>query len=388
MTKLGYEHHKISTMENANQEALNAIQDAARETLEGFFKHLAEPSGIPDEAYIAVIEASFDVMAMFPRDKVPETDSPTEREAIRKAVQEAFQSALQSRFMDAVKKTDQELAAAGSPSPETSYPPFRLADFLFEAAALKRTPRTGYQFLGRGHENVAEHSFGSAMVAFVLGRVAGEKVDQAKLMAMALLHDLAEARTGDLNYVNKRYVAADEDAAFRDAIKGLPFEEELAAIWAEWRKGESLEARLARDADQIDMMLELKRLSAHGWSQADEWLGYAGKRITTEPGKKLGMSVIARGPDDWWFEKRDELWVNPKSPGPDFPPPNQAPLKSAPQGPPKPCHGPCGPQDGPGPKPASGPPEGAQEASGKEPKEAADIAADIAAQPAPKTPGK
>jgi putative hydrolase of HD superfamily len=370
--KPGTENHQISTMENANQEAFKAVQDAARETLEGFFKHMSEPDGIPDEAYLAVIEASFDVMAMFPRDKVPETDSPAEREAIRKAAQEAFQTALQRRFMDAVKMTDQELAAAGSPSPEKSYPPFRLADFLFEAAALKRTPRTGYQFLGRGRENVAEHSFGTAMVAFVLGRVAGEKVDQGKLMAMALLHDLAEARTGDLNYVNKRYVAADEDAAFRDAIKGLPFEEELAAIWAEWRQGESLEARLARDADQLDMMLELKRLSAHGWSQADEWLGYAGKRITTEPGKKLGMSVIARGPDDWWFERRDDLWVNPKSPGHDVRPPNHAPGQSAPQSPRKPGHGPCGPQG----------------ASGQEPEEAAEKAAEKPAAPSPKTPGK
>lgn len=194
-----------------------------------------------------------------------------------------------------------------------SEPMARLADFLFETATLKRTPRTGYQFLGRGHENVAEHSFGATAVAFVLGRMA-EGADISKLMAMALFHDLAEARTGDLNYVNKRYVAADEDAAFRDATSGLPFESELAGIWAEWRLGESLEARLAKDADQLDMILELKRLASHGWSQAADWLFYAIKRLATEPGKLLGERIMARGPDDWWFERKDELWVNPKSP--------------------------------------------------------------------------
>jgi putative hydrolase of HD superfamily len=212
----------------------------------------------------------------------------------------------------------------------------RVSDFLFEAASLKRTPRTGYQFLGRGHESVAEHSFGAAMAAFALGRMAGSGADLGKVMAMALFHDLAEARTGDLNYVNKRYVAADEDAAFRDATSGLPFEEELASLWDEWRQGESLEARLAKDADQLDMILELKRLSSHGWSQAADWLFYAAKRLATAPGKALAERIMAKGPDEWWFERRDELWVNPKSPDPETlrrPPAARAPEPPGPKPP-------------------------------------------------------
>ena len=37
-----------------------------------------------------------------------------------------------------------------------------LANFLFEVGMLKRTPRTGFQFLGSGAESVAEHSFRTA----------------------------------------------------------------------------------------------------------------------------------------------------------------------------------------------------------------------------------
>jgi hypothetical protein len=131
---------------------------------------------------------------------------------------------------------------------------------------------------------------------------------------MALFHDLAEARTGDLNYVNKRYVEADEDSAFRDAISDLPFSEELLSLWEEWRLGQSLEAKLARDADQLDMMVELSRLAAHGWKPASDWLFYAQKRLATEAGRQLAERILSRDPDGWWFERRDDLWVNPKPP--------------------------------------------------------------------------
>jgi putative hydrolase of HD superfamily len=189
----------------------------------------------------------------------------------------------------------------------------RILDFLFEAASLKRTPRTGYQFLGRGHENVAEHSFGVVMIAFVLGRLS-EGVDLEKLLKLALFHDLAEARTGDLNYVNKRYVNSLETKAVSDAIIGLPFAVELAALRAEWEEGRSLEAQLAGDADQLDMMLELRRLAVHGWRQAEDWLFYAEKRLQTAAAKNLARELAQADPDHWWFEKKEELWINPHPP--------------------------------------------------------------------------
>jgi putative hydrolase of HD superfamily len=191
---------------------------------------------------------------------------------------------------------------------------FKILSFLFEAASLKRTPRSGYQFLGRGRENVAEHSYGTAVIAFALSFLSEEKPDQERLLKLALFHDLPEARTGDLNYVNKRYVASFEDLALGDAVKGLPFESELLSLRAEWAAGESLEARLAADADQLDMMLELRRLSHYGWAQAEDWLSYAQKRLVTEAGLRLAKSLSSSDPDAWWFQKKDELWIKPKPP--------------------------------------------------------------------------
>jgi putative hydrolase of HD superfamily len=198
-------------------------------------------------------------------------------------------------------------------------PKHKILDFLFEAMALKRTPRSGYQFLGRGHENVAEHSFGTVLIAFTLGHLARENsqntVNLEKLLTLALFHDLAEARTGDLNYVNKRYVIPMEEKAFFEAIDQLPFEGELKILYHEWCAKESLEANLAADADQLDMMLELRRLSVHGWNQAEDWLFYAQKRLLTKEGLQLAEELKQADPDHWWFERKDELWVNPQPEG-------------------------------------------------------------------------
>ncbi|MDL2260443.1 HD domain-containing protein [Deltaproteobacteria bacterium OttesenSCG-928-K17] len=184
----------------------------------------------------------------------------------------------------------------------------RIVDFLFEALMLKRTPRTGYAFLGHGRESVAEHSFGVTIVAFTLVKMNG-RANLEQTLKMALFHDLAEARTGDLNYMNKRYARMDEDQAVADATEGLPFGPELQGNWTEWRDGGSLEAKLAADADQLDMILELRRLETLGSQQAKDWLFYAHKRLKTEEGRQLFDEIVKADPTAWWFEKREDYWV-------------------------------------------------------------------------------
>jgi putative hydrolase of HD superfamily len=151
-------------------------------------------------------------------------------------------------------------------------------------------------------------------VAFVLGQQTPE-ANLEKLLTLILFHDLAEARTGDLNYVNKRYVLALEKEAYLDSIRGLPFEAELTELQNEWLAGETLEAKLAHDADQLDLMLELRRLASHGWRQARDWFSYAQKRLVTDVAKDLAKDLSIADPDAWWFEPREELWVNPPPAG-------------------------------------------------------------------------
>lgn len=188
-----------------------------------------------------------------------------------------------------------------------------IVQFLFEVGMLKRTPRTGFQFLGAGSESVAEHSFRVVFIGYVLAHME-EDVDETKLIKMCLLHDLHEARTGDLNYMNKKYVTVDEQRAVRDASQALPFGEEIVVLTEEFNRGETREALLANDADQLDLILMLKEHKDLGSTYAQEWISFALKRIKTDTGKRIAEHIIATDSTSWWFEKKDDWWINGGNP--------------------------------------------------------------------------
>jgi len=182
-------------------------------------------------------------------------------------------------------------------------------NFLFEVGMLKKTPRTGYQFLGSGNESVAEHSFRTAIIGHALSQREPE-ADPYKIILMCLYHDLHEARTGDHNYVNKRYVHVDEESANRDLTKDLPIADEIIVLTKEFNAGESIEARIARDADQLDLIFELKTQKDLGNKYATEWMSYAVKRLSTKDAKIMAGEILNTDSTEWWFEKKTELWVN------------------------------------------------------------------------------
>jgi len=174
---------------------------------------------------------------------------------------------------------------------------------------LKKTPRSGYQFLGHGAESVAEHCFRTAVLGFVLsGLTPG--ADRSRVVYMCLFHDLPEARTGDHNYVNKQYTSVDEARATADAAANVPCGPEIEALLSEFRARETLEARLANDADQLDLAVELKEKQDLGNRYAAEWLIFARKRIKTQIGQDLFQAITGTDWANWWFDRDQEhLWV-------------------------------------------------------------------------------
>jgi len=147
----------------------------------------------------------------------------------------------------------------------------QIADLLFEVRMLKDLNRSGYAFLGAGSESVAEHSFTTVFICFTMARLEPE-IDREKLMSMALVHDIPEARTNDLNYVHKKYITVDEAKAVTHLTQGLPFGKDIQNLIDEFNSGETKESRLARDADQLSFILELKKLKDTGAVSPDAWL--------------------------------------------------------------------------------------------------------------------
>lgn len=185
------------------------------------------------------------------------------------------------------------------------------ADLVHELGMLARIQRSGLHFLGSGRQSVAEHSFRVACVAHILARRCGQPVDEARLLRLCLFHDLPEARIGDHNYVNRKYVRVDAPRLRGDLESASPLGPDLVALVEEFESGESLEAQLARDADQIELLALLREEADLGNPRATGWMPPCLQRIQTEAGKALAEEVCATPADHWWFhDKEDAHWVH------------------------------------------------------------------------------
>lgn len=184
-----------------------------------------------------------------------------------------------------------------------------IANFLFEVGMLNKTPRTGYQFLGSGKESVAEHILRTLYVGYTLCKM-DETLDEQQVLKMCLFHDLPEARTGDMNYVNKKYVEVNEEKAVRELCVGLSFGAEIKKTIDEFNRRETKEAQTVMDADQLALILQLKEYGDLGNRYADEWIGYALKRLMTKNAKKLAGQIIKTDFSNWWFKEKSDWWIN------------------------------------------------------------------------------
>ena len=172
---------------------------------------------------------------------------------------------------------------------------------LIELQRLKRLDRTGWTLRGlpNGTESVAAHSFGVSVTAMLLADkliAHGIAVDVERLLRIALLHDWAEVRVGDMPRTATLYFGSEarkqaETAAFADIVnevdKGL-----YASLYDDYERRNSLEARLVKAADVLDLLIQvlaLERAGARGlnefWEVAEKPnfnLDGAGEEIVQE----------------------------------------------------------------------------------------------------------
>ena len=184
----------------------------------------------------------------------------------------------------------------------------QITDFIYEIGILRKTPRSGFWFLGTGEQSVAEHLFRTAYIAYALAYLT-PKADKNKVVLMALAHDLAEGRTSDLNYVHQRYGRLAEARAFDDVAESVPFGGALRDLYLEEQAKKTLEARIVKDADRLEWIASLREEEVKGNKKAKEWTVSARKRLTTPAAKKIVLLLLKTHPDRWWFNKNDKWFV-------------------------------------------------------------------------------
>jgi putative hydrolase of HD superfamily len=161
-----------------------------------------------------------------------------------------------------------------------------LINFLAELMRLKSTPRIGWLLRGvRDVESVAAHSFGVAVIAMLLAdraRARGIDVNVERLLRMALLHDLTEARTGDLPSTIKRYfgksaIKAADEAIAKEVFNELgDLSEYYLELFLDYEHRVSVESRLVKAADKLDLLVQSREYEKGGarslqefWDTAD-----------------------------------------------------------------------------------------------------------------------
>jgi putative hydrolase of HD superfamily len=107
---------------------------------------------------------------------------------------------------------------------------------------------------------------------------------------------------GDLNYVQKQYVNANEKRALDHLTRDLPFGADIRDLLDEFNVGETLEARLARDADQLAFLIDLKSLSDMGYAAPEKWAGHVKERLRTSAGIEMADCIGRTEWDSWWLK--------------------------------------------------------------------------------------
>lgn len=188
-----------------------------------------------------------------------------------------------------------------------------VANFVYEMGIHMRTPRSGLWFLGSGTQSVAEHLFRVAMIAYALCYFE-PKADKNKVILMALTHDIGEGRVSDLNYVHQRYGRLIESKAVHDIAASVPFGKEIEDLYLEEQARETLEAKLVKDADQIEWIATLRAEEEKGNEKARKWAEIAVKRLKNSSAQDLAKYIMNTHPDAWWFDYEDKWFVdrNPK----------------------------------------------------------------------------
>ena len=174
-------------------------------------------------------------------------------------------------------------------------------DLLYEIGCLRFIKRSWQNYLGPNVANLAEHHFRVAWLSLVIAQYENVK-NTDKIMKMALIHDLAESRTGDANWYQKKYLQHFDEKAIEDILRGSAFEDEFKKLWQEYVERKSIESKIVRDADQLDAEFEIKEQSIHGYQFPKEWKKVRDRVSTmfhTKVAKKIWDRLQKSDPHAW-----------------------------------------------------------------------------------------
>lgn len=173
---------------------------------------------------------------------------------------------------------------------------------MFEIGALRLIPRQWHRFHTPDFQNLTEHHYRVTWLALIIAS-REKKGDTEKIMKMALVHDVAESRTGDVDYLARQYVERNEEKAIADILEDTSLEKEFLELIREYETRESIESKIVKDADNLDVDLDLREQAANGnqlerlWKEMRDHVGE--NKLYTPTARKLQKEIRQSDPNDW-----------------------------------------------------------------------------------------
>lgn len=184
-------------------------------------------------------------------------------------------------------------------------------NFLFEMGNIRLIDRMWRRFHTRTFANVAEHHFRVFWIAMVIAAREKEQVDTGKIAKMVLVHDITESRTGEVDYISRQYVDRKEQLAIEDILAGTSVQDEFYAIWEEYEERECLEAKIVKDADNLDVDFELAEQEGMGSTLKAHWeemrQSVADRKMYTDTARQMFEQLKSANPQEWHIKGRNRI---------------------------------------------------------------------------------
>lgn len=157
--------------------------------------------------------------------------------------------------------------------------------FLRRSSQLKCIPRYGDSLSDNG-DSTAEHSWRLALMVFLIGTEGKVNLNLNHAMALALVHDLAEAKTGDIDAYKvitqpevKKKKQEMEEEAMREMTNDLSFGPAMYDLWQEYCNRETIEAKFVHALDKLEGFLHIAECGVESYIPKEFHADYADKAV-------------------------------------------------------------------------------------------------------------